>query len=158
MSRLLPSFSIWKGKGNQVETPAVSVRVLLVDDRAELRALVRELLEGEDIEIVGEAPDGETAEQLAAGLLPDVVLMDLWMPGIGGIEATRRIRQANPTVEVVMLTDYDSPQAQRSSVDAGACAYLVKGCSVELLLGVLRLAAGHELGAPPCQSERGPLT
>src|SRR6476660_2052424 len=109
-----------EGKGNQVETPAMSVRVLLVDDRAELRALVRELLEGEDIDVVGEASDGETAEQLAADLLH----------------------------EVVMLTDYDSPQAQRSSVDAGACAYLVKGCSVELLLGVLRLAAGHELGAP----------
>jgi DNA-binding NarL/FixJ family response regulator len=140
-----------------VETPAVSVRVLLVEDRAELRALVRELLEGEDIEVVGEAPDGETAERLAASLHPDVVLMDLWMPGIGGIEATRRIRRANPTVEVVMLTDYDSPQAQRSSVEAGACAYLVKGCSVELLLGVLRLAAQHELGAPPCAPESGPL-
>lgn len=130
--------------------------MLLVDDRAELRALVRELLEAEEIEVVGEAPDGETAQQLAASLLPNVVLMDLWMPGMGGIEATRRIRQAHPAVEVVMLTDYDSPQAQRSSVEAGACAYLVKGCSIELLLGVIRLAAQHELGAPPCESGCGP--
>jgi DNA-binding NarL/FixJ family response regulator len=73
---------------------------------------------------------------------------------MGGIEATRRIREANPTVEVVMLTDYDSPQAQRSSVDAGACAYLVKGCSVDLLLNVVRLAARHELGFPPCDCPR----
>ena len=124
----------------------MTIRVLLVDDQAENRLLLRRVLEAEGIAVVGEGGHGEAAMRLAIELKPDVVLMDLWMPGIGGIEATRLITSAEPRIHVVMLTDYDSVTAERSSIEAGACAYLVKGGSVELMIDVIRLAAQHELG------------
>jgi DNA-binding NarL/FixJ family response regulator len=136
----------------------VSIRLLLVDDQAENRRLLRGVLEAEGMVVVGQAADGETAARLAIELEPDVVLMDLWMPGIGGIEATRRITSAKPGIQVVILTDYDSPAAERSSVEAGACAYLVKGDSVELMFDVIKLAAQHELGPRPCECGGPPAT
>ena len=122
-------------------------RVLLVDDEQENRGLLREVLELEGIVVVGEASDGKEGVAAAVEHHPDVVLMDLRMPVIGGIEATRLIKDALPATQVVILTFYDEPLPSRSADQVGAFAYLVKGCSLQLMLEVIWQAyrrAGQE--------------
>ncbi len=116
--------------------PAEGPRVLLVDDDAGNVALLRETLEAEGLVVVGEATDGPSGVELAGILRPDVVLMDLRMPGMDGFEATRLIRAQYPGTQVVILTAYEELLTD-SAESVGAFAYLVKGCSAPLMRDVI---------------------
>lgn len=104
-----------------------AIRVLLADDHAVLReGLIRILLQDSSFSIVGEASDGKAAVELAAKLTPDVVLIDVMMPGIGGAEATRIIRQANPSIKVIALSMYEERERGAEMREAGAIDYITK--------------------------------
>jgi CheY-like chemotaxis protein len=110
--------------------------VLLVDDDAANLAVLQEALESEGITVVGGAGDGRAGIEMADSLAPDVVLMDLRMPGMDGFEATQTIRAHRPWTQVVILTAYED-LLTRSAEEVGAFAYLVKGCSSELMRDVI---------------------
>jgi DNA-binding NarL/FixJ family response regulator len=114
-------------------------RLLVADDHPMLRAALVDLLVQAGFEVAGEAADGADAVALAKQLGPDVVLMDLRMPVLGGLDATRLIKDACPDIQVVLLTAFESPALQQQAEEAGCFAYLVKGCPP----GDLRLAL-HE--------------
>jgi CheY-like chemotaxis protein len=120
-------------------------RVLLVDDDLETSALLRSLLEGEGIEVLGSASDGRQVVESAARLRPDVVLMDLRMPGMDGFEATSLLKARFPWIQVIFLTFYDELLPDRSPQEVGAFAYLVKGCSVKLMRDVIHQAWRHRM-------------
>lgn len=103
-------------------------RVLIVDDD-EAILLTLDLLRFEGIDIVGRARNGAEAVEKASELNPDVVVMDFKMPVMNGIEATRKIKESMPAVQVIMHTAYDEPDLELSAKEAGAYAYLIKGCS-----------------------------
>lgn len=125
------------------------MRVLLADDHQILRDGIRRGLESAGEEVVGEADNGEEAVELAGRLGPDVVIMDLSMPVLDGVEATRRISEALPAVKVVVLTMHDDPQRTRAALEAGAIAYLTKGTSFSDVLDTLRrVEAGEEVLSP----------
>jgi CheY-like chemotaxis protein len=111
-------------------------RVVVVDDDAQNLVLLREVLESEGICVVGEARDGGAGVELVKRLRPDVALVDLLMPVMDGLEATRQIRLADLPTEVVILTFYDELLSEPAN-EAGAFAYLVKGCSVALMRDVI---------------------
>ena len=119
--------------------------VLLVDDHPMVRAgLVTLISTTDDLKIVGEAESGEQAISRTGDLLPDVVLMDLSMPGIGGVEATRRILEQQPQVKVVVLTSFADQERVAEALAAGAIGYLLKDCDSRELLAAIRSAAlGH---------------
>jgi DNA-binding NarL/FixJ family response regulator len=121
-------------------------RVLLVEDDTVNRRLLRELLSAEGVLVVGEAGDGQQGAELALSLKPDVVLMDLRMPVVAGMGATRLIKQALPTTQVVILTTYEGPLLTRSTRVAGAYAYLVKGCSPQVIRDTVFQAWRYKLG------------
>jgi len=128
------------------------IRVLLADDQALVRAGFRALLDAqEDIEVVGEGGDGDEAVRLAEQLVPDVLLMDIRMPGVDGLEATRRIAsdaRLQP-VRIVMLTTFDLDEYVFEALGSGASGFLVKDTEpVELLRAVRVVAAGEALLAP----------
>ena len=102
------------------------------------RELARMVGSEPDIEIVGEASTGEQAIVLTRELLPDVVLLDVSMPGIGGVEATRRIHAECPGVQVIGLSMYDEAEQAQAMREAGAVAYLDKTCPPDILLAVIR--------------------
>jgi NarL family two-component system response regulator LiaR len=119
-----------------------ATRVLIVDDHAIVREGLRTLLSEEsDVEVVGEAANGDEAVALAAALLPDVVLMDLVLPGVDGIEATRRIRGGGLPSQVLVLTSFADDQRVREAVQAGAIGYLLKDVLKLELLQAIRAAA-----------------
>jgi DNA-binding NarL/FixJ family response regulator len=119
------------------------IRVLIVDDQAITRSGLRTLLGGvEDIEVVGEARDGAETVELAASLQPDVVLMDLRMPGVNGIEATRRIHRASPHMAILVLTVFEDDTSVFPAIRAGARGYLLKDAEREELLRAIRTVAG----------------
>jgi DNA-binding NarL/FixJ family response regulator len=122
-----------------------NIRVLLVDDHAMVRQDTRELLERqEDLEIVGEAGDGAEAVNLAAQLRPDVILMDVRMPVMNGIEATRRIKAQQPEISILALSAYDDAQFVAAAKEAGACCYLLKNARANELVAAIRAAyAGY---------------
>ncbi len=128
------------------------IRVLLADDQALVRAGFRALLDAqEDIEVVGEANDGEEAIRLAAQLVPDVVLMDIRMPGTDGLEATRRILQDArlDRVRIVILTTFDVDEYVFEALRVGASGFLVKDTDPgELIHGVRAVAQGDALLSP----------
>ena len=117
-------------------------RVLLVDDDLGNLAVLRAALESEGIRVVGEATDGEAGVALAKDLRPDVALIDLLMPVMDGLQATRQIRGADLPTEVIILTFYDELLTEPANA-AGAYAYLVKGCSVALMREVILKAWGR---------------
>lgn len=121
------------------------IRILLADDHQLVRTGLRHILSSaRDVEIVGEAASGEEAVQLVRELAPDLVLMDVNMPGIGGIEATRRIRRAQPKTQVVAVTVHVDTPFPEQLHDAGALGYVTKGCpSDELLSAVRTVASGR---------------
>jgi DNA-binding NarL/FixJ family response regulator len=124
--------------------------VLLADDQELVRTGLRMILAAEeDREVVGEAAGGREAVALADSLQPDVVLMDIRMPDLDGIEATRRITATQPDVRVVMLTTFDRSQLVYDSLVAGASGFLLKDApSQQLVSGVRAIARGEELLAP----------
>ncbi|MDX6738914.1 response regulator transcription factor [Actinocorallia sp. A-T 12471] len=128
----------------------MTVSVLLADDQALVRAGFRSLLaRAKDIAVVGEAASGTEAVDLAARLAPDVVLMDIRMPGIDGIEATRRIRAARPTTRIVILTTFDTDDHLFEALAAGASGFLTKEIEpAELRRAVAVAAAGEALLSP----------
>ena len=127
------------------------IRVLLADDHPVVREGLRGMLAGEpDIEVVGEAGSGPEAVALAARLRPDVVLMDLRMPGGDGVEATRQL----PGIAVVVLTTYDSDADILRAVEAGAAGYLLKDTPRAVLADSLRAAARGETVLAPAVAGR----
>jgi DNA-binding NarL/FixJ family response regulator len=115
------------------------VRILLVDDHALFRSGVASLLAGQpDFEVIGEAGTGEQGLELARDLLPDVILMDVSMPVMGGLEATRRIKAELPYVRIIILTISDSEPNLFDAVKAGATGYLLKSIEPRALFGALR--------------------
>jgi DNA-binding NarL/FixJ family response regulator len=129
-----------------------TVRVLVVDDQALVRAGFRMILEAQpDIAVVGEAPDGEAAVRLARRLRPDVLLMDIRMPGMDGLEATRRVLEpANAEApRIIILTTFDLDEYVYAALQSGACGFLLKDVTPEHLVGAVRtVAAGDALLAP----------
>ncbi|MBT2208509.1 MULTISPECIES: response regulator transcription factor [Actinomadura] len=121
------------------------IRVLLVDDQHLVRMGLRMLCDSApDMEVVGEAGDGRDAPRLVGELSPDVVLMDLRMPGVDGIAATRRITAAWPSVRVVVLTTFDDDDHLYPALAAGAFGFMVKDAPPPELLRAVRMAAGGE--------------
>jgi DNA-binding NarL/FixJ family response regulator len=120
-----------------------TIRVLIVDDQRLMREGLRIILENaEDIEVIGEAEDGLIAIQLAESQQPDVILMDIRMPLLDGIEATERIRQQEaPGPRILLLTTFDTPELVVEGMRAGATGYLLKDCSTEELCTAVRAVA-----------------
>jgi DNA-binding NarL/FixJ family response regulator len=128
----------------------VSIRVLLADDQALVRSGFRLILEArEDIEVVGEAEDGAEAVELALRLDPDVILMDVRMPKMDGVEATRRLTAAGSGARVVILTTFDLDEYVHEAIRAGASGFLLKDVQPAQLVDAVRvIAAGEALLAP----------
>jgi DNA-binding NarL/FixJ family response regulator len=128
----------------------VTLGVLIADDQALMRAGFRMILEAEpDLEVLGEAADGREAVAEAARLRPDVVLMDVRMPEMDGIEATRRLLDGNDDTKVVMLTTFDMDEYVFEALRAGASGFLVKDVPPEqLVAGIRSVASGDTLVAP----------
>jgi NarL family two-component system response regulator LiaR len=121
------------------------ISVLLVDDHSMVRQGVRAFLVTQaDITVVGEAGSGEEAIKLAAQHVPDVVLMDLIMPNMDGVEATRRVKQVSPRSQVVVLTSYHEDEHIFPALKAGALSYILKDVSAEELASAVRKAASGE--------------
>ncbi|MBD7980161.1 response regulator transcription factor [Oerskovia merdavium] len=125
-------------------------RVLLVDDQALLRLGFRLVIESEpDLEVVGEASDGQVAIAQTAALAPDVVVMDIRMPGMDGIEATRRIVAEHPATRVLVLTTFDVDEYAFAALRSGASGFLLKNALPEELVAAIRtVAAGSSIVAP----------
>jgi DNA-binding NarL/FixJ family response regulator len=116
------------------------VRILVVDDHQMLREALVGMLEAAGFEVVGAVGDGADATSLAVELTPDVVLMDLSMPVLNGLDATRLLREVVPGVAIVVFSAFDSPELKRQAFDAGAVAYLPKGCGAERLRATVEAA------------------
>jgi len=127
----------------------VSIRVLLADDHRMLREGLRRSLTDEGFDVVGEADNGEQAVQLVADLQPDIVLMDVSMPEMDGVEATRRIRATDTETRVLMLTMHADKDVLADAIRAGASGYLVKDCSTEEVAEAIRMAASGDTDLSP---------
>ncbi|MET1060588.1 MAG: response regulator transcription factor [Nocardioides sp.] len=128
----------------------MTLRILLADDHPVVRAGLRALIDTiDDLEVVGEASDGEEALRETLLLRPDVVLMDVRMEGVDGVEATRRIRAAAPESAVLMLTMYDDDATVFTAMQAGARGYLLKGATQHEIVNAVRaVAAGQAIFGP----------
>jgi DNA-binding NarL/FixJ family response regulator len=128
----------------------VSIRLLLADDQPLMRAGFRMILEEiDDIDIVGEARDGVEAVRLAQDLNPDVILMDVRMPGVDGIEATRRIVAAGGTARILILTTFDLDEYAFSALRAGASGFVVKDVPLDELARAIRAVASGDAVVSP---------
>lgn len=125
------------------------MRVLLAEDHKLVRQGTRLYLEGEGVEVIGEATNGREALELARALRPDVVVMDIHLPELTGIEATRRIRHELPDVRVLVLTAYDNPAYVQALLDAGADGFVLKTAELAELLRALREVAVGRLAFDP---------
>ncbi len=131
------------------------IRVLIVDDQALIRAGFRMILDAQpDLEVVGEAADGSAAIDAVRTLRPDVVLMDIRMPGVDGIEATRRLTEAGMTSKIVILTTYDLDEYVFDALAAGASGFLLKHVPPEELVRGVRVAASGEALLAPSITRR----
>ena len=128
----------------------LKIRVLIAEDHAIVRQGIRLLLDDQpDVEVVAEAADGRQAIALVEQVEPNVVLMDLAMPGINGLEATRTIKKRYPHVQVVALTVHESDEYFFQMIDAGAAGYVLKGADPSLLLEAIRAAHRGEVFLHP---------
>ncbi len=115
------------------------IEVLLVDDHALVRTGIKRLLEdSKQIKIVGEAESGEASIRMAAELKPDVILMDVNMPGIGGVEASRRLLQRNPAFKIIILTIHSEQTFPKRLLEIGAKGYLTKECDINEMIAAIR--------------------
>lgn len=129
--------------------PRRRLRILLAEDHTMVRAGVRSLLEAASIDVVGDVADGRDAVRLARELRPDVVVLDVQMPGMNGIEAAREIRAADEAVAIVMLSMHGDPQYIAEALRAGATGYVPKDAAFsELLAAVEAVAAGRVYMTP----------
>ncbi len=127
----------------------MTIRILLADDHRMLREGLRRSLTEEGFDVVGEAENGEQAVERAASLRPDVVLMDVSMPEMDGVEATRRIVSAGGACRVVMLTMHADREVLADAIRAGACGYLVKDCSTDEVAAAVTAAHSGETALSP---------
>jgi DNA-binding NarL/FixJ family response regulator len=135
----------------------MTIEVMVADDQPLMRAALRACLDAEaDITVVAEAGDGETAVRLAEQLRPDLVVMDVRMPGMNGIEATRRITGLAPEapIRVLMMTTFDVDEHIIDGLRAGASGFLVKDATPEELLGAIRVIAGGQAQLSPSVTRR----
>ena len=125
------------------------IRVLVVDDHRMFAEALEMLLAGEEnVEIAGAVGTGEEALEVVARVDLGVVLMDIDLPGIDGIEATRRIRELSPSTQVVIITAYQEPAVMAQAIEAGACGFVPKTQTADQLVGVIRGAAAGEMVLP----------
>lgn len=123
----------------------VKIRIVIADDHPLLREAIRSTFERqEDIEVVGEAGDGEEAVKLSSELKPDIVIMDIVMPNLNGIEATKRIREVSPATAVLILTAYDDDRYVIGLLEAGAAGYLLKSARGQVLVDAVRTVSAGE--------------
>ncbi len=128
----------------------MNIKVLLVDDHKIVREGLRSLLEKEgDIKIVAEADNGRTAAQRATEMLPDVVVMDIAMPEMNGIEATRRITAENPEIRVLALSMHSARRFVSEALSVGAKGYLLKDCAADELVRAIRTVAADKIYLSP---------
>ncbi len=131
------------------------IKVLLAEDHVVVREGTRELIKREpDMEVVGEASDGDEAVKLAAKLKPDVVIMDIAMPKLNGIEATKQIKASQPAVAVLILTAYDNDQYIFALLEAGAAGYLLKNVRGRELIDAVRAVHAGESVLHPAVARR----
>jgi DNA-binding NarL/FixJ family response regulator len=145
------------GEPQSADSPrAPTTRVIIADDHPLMRAAVRERLGGvgSRIEVVGEASDGQEAYELAGRLHPDVVLLDVAMPGLNGIDATRKIKAEWPEIGVLILTAYDDEQYVDALIDAGAAGYLLKTIDGSALADAVHRIRQGEAVLSPAITER----
>jgi DNA-binding NarL/FixJ family response regulator len=133
----------------------VTIKVLVADDQSMVRAGFRMLLSGqEDIEVVAEASNGLEAVEKAARFAPTVVLMDIRMPELDGLEATRRIVESDPTARVLILTTFDLDEYVYEALRVGASGFVLKDDPPEQLIGAIRVVAGGEALLSPAITKR----
>jgi DNA-binding NarL/FixJ family response regulator len=136
------------------ERTLTDVRVVIVDDHDLFRSGLRNLLEDEGVQVIGEAAAGQEALDIVREVAPDVVVMDLNMPGMGGVEATRHISKVAPLTRVVMLTISDEDNDVIDAILAGACGYLLKDSSIhDLIAGISAASRGESLISPTIASK-----
>src|SRR2546429_9197329 len=124
---------------------ADKISLLITDDHALVRQGIRAFLELQpDLTVIGEADSGEAAVRMASELAPDVVLMDLVMPGIGGVEATRQVKQVSPHSQIIVLTSYHEDEYIFPALRAGALSYVLKDIGPDELADIVRKAARGE--------------
>jgi NarL family two-component system response regulator LiaR len=121
------------------------ISIVITDDHALVRQGIRAFLELQpDLTVIGEADSGEAAVRKAAELIPDIMLMDLVMPGIGGVEATRQVKQASPHTQIIVLTSYHEDEYIFPALRAGALSYVLKDVGPDELAEIIRKAARDE--------------
>ena len=131
------------------------VSILIVDDHEVVRNGIRSYLETiKDFDVVGEAESGEKAVKMVSELIPDIVLLDLIMPGMDGVETTRQIKKISPRTQVVVLTSYHEDVHIFPALKAGAISYILKDMKMEKLADALQRAVRHEVTLHPLVAER----
>ncbi len=144
--------------GDRPDIEEAPPRVLVVDDDQGFREMLRDFLIDDGFDVVGEAGDGEEAVTLTEQLLPEVVLMDLRMPRMDGIEATRVIKAARPTIQVIILSAYEDPGLKRGAEEVGVYCYLIKGCPPSIIRDMLRFARDFKTGLDEQSVRPSPAT
>lgn len=127
----------------------MTIRLMLADDHRMLREGLSRSMSEHGFDVVGEARDGVEAVNMAYSLTPDVILMDVFMPEMDGVEACRQVRLAVPATKVVMLTMHADQEVLANAIRAGACGYLVKDCSTEEISDAVRMAHNGDTALSP---------
>jgi two-component system, NarL family, response regulator DegU len=127
----------------------MTTRLMLVDDHSVLRQGMRRTFEEEGYDVVAEAGDGNEAIRLAAQFRPDVIVMDVTMPGMSGVEATKRICEANPEQRIVMLTMHVDQSVMSDALAAGAIGYITKDCTTDEILEIIKQASDPDMTLTP---------